>query len=138
MTYIKKRSYPVSYVEMGEEPHGQYMLPEDYAALYLQFATALHRVDPNFKVGGPVFEGVTEDIKAWPDAQGRTSWLGRFLAYLRSPTDTGFGLYVVRTLSLRRLRDPVGEPLSGTGADYPHHESLARRRIASRHPATRH
>ena len=83
MTYIKQRGYPVSYIEMGEEPDGQYMLPEDYATLYLQFATALHRVDPNFKLGGPVFEGVTEDIKVWPDAQGRTSWLGRFLDYLR-------------------------------------------------------
>jgi hypothetical protein len=83
MAYIKKRGYPVSYIEMGEEPDGQYMQPEDYATLYLQFATALHRVDPNFKLGGPVFEGVTEDIKVWPDAQGRTSWLGRFLAYLR-------------------------------------------------------
>ncbi len=84
MTYIKKRGYPVSYIEMGEEPDGQYMQPEDYATLYLQFASALHGVDPNFKVGGPVFEGVTEDIKAWPDAQGRTSWLGRFLDYLRA------------------------------------------------------
>jgi hypothetical protein len=84
MTYIKKRGYPVSYIEMGEEPDGQYMLPEDYATLYLQFATALHRVDPNFKLGGPVFEGVTEDIKVWPDAQGRTSWLGRFLDYLKT------------------------------------------------------
>jgi hypothetical protein len=83
MTYIKRRGYPVSYIEMGEEPDGQYMLPEDYATLYLQFATALHRVDPNFKLGGPVFEGVTEDIKVWPDAQGRTSWLGRFLDYLK-------------------------------------------------------
>ncbi len=84
MTYIKKRGYPVSYVEMGEEPDGQYMLPEDYATLYLQFATALHRVNPNFKLGGPVFEGVTEDIKVWPDSQGRTSWLGRFLDYLKA------------------------------------------------------
>src|SRR4029077_7482596 len=83
-TYIKKRGYPVSYIEMGEEPDGQYMLPEDYAALYLQFATALHRVDPDFKLGGPVFEGVTEDIKVWPDPQGRTSWLGRFLDYLKA------------------------------------------------------
>jgi hypothetical protein len=83
MTYIKKRGYPVSYIEMGEEPDGQYMLPEDYATLYLQFAAALHRVDPTFKLGGPVFEGVTEDIKVWPDAQGRTSWLGRFLDYLK-------------------------------------------------------
>jgi len=84
MTYIKKRRYPVSYIEMGEEPDGQYMLPEDYGALYLQFATALHRVDPDFKLGGPVFEGVSEDIKVWPDARGRTSWLGRFLDYLKA------------------------------------------------------
>jgi hypothetical protein len=84
MAYIKARGYPVSYIEMGEEPDGQYMQPEDYATLYLQFAAALHRVDANFKLGGPVFEGVTEDIKAWPDAQGRTSWLSRFLDYLKS------------------------------------------------------
>jgi hypothetical protein len=84
MAYIKARGYPVSYIEMGEEPDGQYMQPEDYATLYLQFAAALHRVDANFKLGGPVFEGVTEDIKVWPDAQGRTSWLSRFLDYLKT------------------------------------------------------
>jgi hypothetical protein len=84
MMYIKKRGYPVSRIEMGEEPDGQYMLPEDYATLYLQFATALHRIDPDYKLGGPVFEGVTEDIKVWPDAQGRNSWLGRFLDYLKA------------------------------------------------------
>ncbi len=84
MAYLKKRGYPISYVEMGEEPDGQYMLPEDYGALYLQFATAMHRVDPSLKLGGPVFEGVNEDIKVWPDAQARTSWLGRFLDYLKA------------------------------------------------------
>jgi hypothetical protein len=83
MAYIKKRGYPISYVEMGEEPDGQYMLPEDYGALYLQWATALHRVDATFKLGGPVFQGVTEDIKVWPDAQGKNSWFGRFLDYLK-------------------------------------------------------
>src|SRR5580700_2506909 len=84
MAYIKARGYPVSYIEMGEEPDGQYMQPEDYASLYLQFATALHRVDANFKLGGPIFQGVSEDIKAWPDVQGRDSWFGRFLDYLKS------------------------------------------------------
>jgi len=84
MTYLEKRHYPVWYVEMGEEADGQYMQPEDYGALYLQFARALHQVDPNLKLGGPAFQGVTEDIKAWPNAEGKTSWFGRFLDYLRS------------------------------------------------------
>ena len=84
LTYIEGRGYPVSYVEMGEEADGQYMLPEDYGALYLQFAEALHRVDAKLKLGGPAFQGVTEDIRTWPDKQGRTSWFARFLDYLKS------------------------------------------------------
>jgi F5/8 type C domain/Glycosyl hydrolases family 39 len=84
LAYIEKRGYPVSYVEMGEEPDGAFMLPEDYAALYVQWAKALHKVDPKLKLGGPVFTGVNEDIKVWPDAQGKTSWLGRFLDYLKA------------------------------------------------------
>jgi hypothetical protein len=84
MTYLKRRGYSVSYVEMGEEPDGQYMLPEDYGALYLQWATALHRVDSALQLGGPVFEGVSEDIKVWPGADGKNSWFGRFLGYLKA------------------------------------------------------
>jgi len=84
LAYLRKRGYPISYVEMGEEPDGQYMIPEDYAALYLEWATALHKVDPALKLGGPVFEGVNDDIKVWPDANGKTSWLGRFVDYLKS------------------------------------------------------
>ena len=82
VAYVKRRGYPVSWIEMGEEPDGQFMLPEDYGALYLQFADALHRIDPGLKLGGPVFEGVNEDIGVWPDANGRASWLGRFVQYL--------------------------------------------------------
>jgi hypothetical protein len=81
--YIEKRGYLVSYVEIGEEPDGKKTSPEDYGALYLQWATALHRVDSKLKLGGPIFEGVNEDIKVWPDAQGRTSWMGRFIDYLK-------------------------------------------------------
>ena len=84
IAYIQKRGYPISYIEMGEEPDGKHAMPEDYAALYLQWATAIHKVDPKLKLGGPIFEGVNEDIRVWPDAQGRTSWMGRFVAYLKS------------------------------------------------------
>ncbi len=83
IAYLKKRGYPISYVEMGEEADGQYMLPEDYAALYLQWATAIHRVDPALKLGGPSFQGVNKDIEVWPDANGKVSWTARFLDYLK-------------------------------------------------------
>jgi F5/8 type C domain len=82
--YLKTRGYPLEYIEMGEEIDGQYALPEDYASLYIQFANAIHAVDPTVKLGGPVFQGVNSDIKVWPDAQGDDSWFRRFLNYLRS------------------------------------------------------
>jgi hypothetical protein len=84
ISYLEKRGYPISYIEMGEEPDGQYFAPEDYAALYLQWAAALHKVDPNLKLGGPVFEGVSDDIQFWPNAEGKTSWFQRFLVYLKA------------------------------------------------------
>ncbi|MGI8770467.1 MAG: discoidin domain-containing protein [Acidobacteriaceae bacterium] len=87
--YLEAHHYPISYVEMGEEADGQYMQPEDYGTLYLQYAAALRRVDPNLKLGGPSFEGVNQDIEVWPDAQGRSSWTGRFIDYLKQHNRMG-------------------------------------------------
>jgi predicted small lipoprotein YifL len=83
IAYIEKRGYDIGYVEMGEEPDGKHLLPEDYAALYIQWAIAIHKIDPKLKLGGPVFEGVNQDIRVWPDEEGRTSWMGRFIGYLQ-------------------------------------------------------
>lgn len=84
MSYLEKRGYPISHVEMGEEPDGHFMNPEDYASLYVQFASTMHRVDPKLKLGGPIFTGVNKDIETWPDASGQTSWTQRFVNYLKS------------------------------------------------------
>jgi F5/8 type C domain len=84
IAYLDKQHYPVSRIEMGEEPDGQRMLPEDYGALYIQFATAIHRLVPDAKLGGPSFEGTLGDVEVWPDANGRVSFLGRFLDYLKA------------------------------------------------------
>ena len=84
IAYIEKRGYSIGYIELGEEPDGKHAMPEDYAALYIQWAAAIHNVDPKLKLGGPIFEGVNEDIRVWPDAQGRTSWMGRFVDYLKT------------------------------------------------------
>src|SRR5579859_3457580 len=51
IAYIEKRGYSISYIEMGEEPDGKHAMPEDYAALYIQWAAAIHKVDPKLKLG---------------------------------------------------------------------------------------
>src|SRR5207302_5675149 len=84
IAYLYKRHYPISWIEMGEEADGQHMLPEDYGALYLQFAAAIHRLVPEAKLGGPPFEGTFDDVEVWPDANGKVSWIGRFVDYLKA------------------------------------------------------
>lgn len=84
IAYLESRGYAIDYVELGEEPDGQFVLPEDDAALYIQWANAIHKVDPNIKLAGPVFEGVNSDIQVWPDSHGNVSWFNRFLNYLNS------------------------------------------------------
>jgi F5/8 type C domain-containing protein len=73
LRYLKARGYPVTRMELGEEPDGQFVTPEDYGALYIQFARALRAVDPNIKLGGPSFQDI---------AAGKNDWLRRFVTYL--------------------------------------------------------
>jgi len=87
IAYLYKRKYPISWIEMGEEADGQRILPEDYAALYIQFARAIHRLVPQARLGGPPFEGTSGDVDSWADANGRVSFLGRFVDYLKAHDD---------------------------------------------------
>ena len=83
LRFLRARGHPVTRMELGEEPDGQYVTPEDYGALYLQWADALHRVDPAVRLGGPSFQTAIDGWVAWPDARGDRSWLHRFLGYLK-------------------------------------------------------
>jgi NedA-like, galactose-binding domain len=87
IAYLYKRKYPIAMIEMGEEADGQRILPEDYAALYIQFARAIHKLVPQARLGGPSFEGTPGDVGSWVNANGRASFLGRFVAYLKAHND---------------------------------------------------
>ncbi len=87
LDYARRRGYPVHRVEMGEEPDGQYVAPEDYGALYLQVADALRAVDPGVELGGPSFQSLLPDpMMAWTGYEGIEDrpWLTRLLAYLQA------------------------------------------------------
>ena len=84
IAYLEKRGYAVTHVEMGEEPDGQEIVPEDYAALYRQWAHAIHAIDPLLRLGGPAIQSTVDRTPTWPDAGGKTSWIGRFVDDLRA------------------------------------------------------
>jgi hypothetical protein len=84
ISYLLKRQYPLEGVELGEEPDGQRVSPEDYAALYTQVALRLSALSPNLKVGGPSLQNFESQLLTWPDTSGNRSWMNRFLNYIRT------------------------------------------------------
>jgi hypothetical protein len=82
--YVRARAYPVRRIELGEEPDGQYVAPEDYAALYVQAARALRQADSTLVLGGPSLQDAENgELGYWPErTSARHSWMGRFLEAL--------------------------------------------------------
>jgi hypothetical protein len=81
--FLQSRSFPMSQIELGEEPDGQNMSPEHYGDLYMQFAKVVHAIDPSLITGGPSFQSEVKGWNTFPDMNGERSWMKRFLSYLR-------------------------------------------------------
>ncbi|MEF8769103.1 MAG: discoidin domain-containing protein [Candidatus Accumulibacter phosphatis] len=96
LRYLKRRGYPLRGIELGEEPDGQYIAPEDYGALYLQAVDALRAVDAAVPLGGPSFQSLwDEPMMAWAGTSVAPDrpWLARLLSYLQArgrADDLGF------------------------------------------------
>jgi len=83
--FLRQRGYAIGRIEMGEEPDGQFVTPEDYATLYAQVARAIRRDWPQAPLGGPGFQGLESRVMfAWPSDTTGDTWIPRFLAALRS------------------------------------------------------
>ncbi len=81
LRYIARRHYPVSRIELGEEPDGQYGVPADYGALYLAAVDRLSTILPDASFGGPSLQSAFTAVSMQPDIPG--SWNGAFVAYLK-------------------------------------------------------
>jgi len=83
INYLLRRNYNLEGIELGEEPDGQWVSPEDYAALYAGVARRLSTLNPHLKLGGPSLQNFEDRLLTWADAFGNRSWMNRFLKCVR-------------------------------------------------------
>ena len=108
--YLKRRGFPVHQIEIGEEPDGQFVAPEDYADLYLQVAKAVHTIDPSLSLGGPSMQGALTDT--WPVRDDGPSWIGRFVARLKARDGLDqLGFFSFEHYPFERMCGSLGERL---------------------------
>jgi hypothetical protein len=82
--YLLRRNYSLEGIELGEEPDGQWIAPEDYGALYAGVARRLAELKSPLKIGGPSLQSFEDQLLTWVDASGNRSWMNRFLQYIRA------------------------------------------------------
>jgi hypothetical protein len=84
LRFLVNRGYAFDRVELGEEPDGQYVTPEDYAALYLRWSRELRSIAPHATLGGPSFQSPESQVMmAWPEDSVGAPWMTRFLSVLK-------------------------------------------------------
>lgn len=102
--YLKARGYPLGRIECGEEPDGQFVAPEDYAALYLQVADAIHKIDSSAVLGGPSLVTLEPAVKTWMD---------RFLDFLKTRGRLAdFGFFSFEWYPFDEVCDPTPPQLA--------------------------
>ena len=80
--YLPNCGYPLFAVELGEEPDGQWVSPEDFASLYEATADLLRPLNPSLKLGGPSLQSFESQLLTWPNTASNRFWMDRFLKHL--------------------------------------------------------
>lgn len=80
--YLNKKHYPVAGIELGEEPDGQNVSPEDYGALYDRWIRTIETKYPQTVLGGPSLQ--TLILNQLDEMMPTKKWTQRFLNYLQT------------------------------------------------------
>ncbi|MBN9144280.1 MULTISPECIES: discoidin domain-containing protein [unclassified Novosphingobium] len=81
LRYVRWRHYPVTQVELGEEPDGQFGNADDYAALYLAWVDRLRPIAPAIHFGGPSSQSALSET--WLNSDPDRSWNHHFIRALQ-------------------------------------------------------
>lgn len=79
--YLDKKHYPFAGIELGEEPDGQDVNPEDYGALYNRWIKTIQSKYPQVVLGGPSLQTLILDQS--DEIMPTKNWMQRFLSYLQ-------------------------------------------------------
>lgn len=82
VNHLLEKKFNFRELEMGEEPEGQLVSPQDYAALYYNLGIKIKKLAPEIKLGGPCFASISwdeEDSTTFTESK----WTAAFLDYLR-------------------------------------------------------
>jgi hypothetical protein len=108
--YLQQRRYPIEGVELGEEPDGQLVSPEDYGALYARWVAALRPLDASLRFGGPSLATITPFV---PEESSEKTWLRRFLAYAKARgVLDAFNFFTFEWYPFDEVCDPVAPQLA--------------------------
>ncbi|AYD46960.1 discoidin domain-containing protein [Arachidicoccus soli] len=85
--YLHRKHYPILGLELGEEPDGQYISPQDFAELYLQSAKKIKQEFPHMTLGGPSFQGLDFEYLDDPKVD---SWQAKLYNQLKKRNGLSF------------------------------------------------
>jgi hypothetical protein len=82
--FLLSRGCQLNEIELGEEPDGQWVSPEDFGALYAEMARGIRSLSSRLKLGGPSLQNFESHLLTWPNAAGNRFWMNRFLKHLQT------------------------------------------------------